>query len=61
MVWSKISIGGHTDLHIIWNDTLTVQPYADEILRLYVVHYAAVVGYSCLLMHNNARFLENML
>ncbi|GFT04850.1 transposable element Tcb2 transposase [Trichonephila clavipes] len=32
MVFGGISIGGHTDLHIIRNGTLTGRRYADEIL-----------------------------
>lgn len=55
MVWAGISIGGRTDLHIIRNGNLTAQRYADEILRPHVVPYAAAIGDSFLLMHDNAR------
>lgn len=44
------------DLHVIWNDTLTSQRHADEILKpkVDVVPYAAAIGYSFLLMHDNS-------
>ncbi|GFV54914.1 hypothetical protein TNCV_758641 [Trichonephila clavipes] len=51
MVWTGISTGGRTELHIILNDNLRVQRYADEILRPYVVPYN-----SFLLMLDNGRF-----
>ncbi|GFX55424.1 transposable element Tcb1 transposase [Trichonephila clavipes] len=66
MVWSGISIGGRTDLHIIRNGTLTGRRYADEILRLHVIPYAGAIGYSFVFQDDNARpnrarLVENML
>lgn len=55
MVWGVISIGGFTDEHIIQNNTLTVQMYADEILRSHVVPYTAAIGNFFMLMQENAR------
>jgi len=55
MVWDGISIGGRTDLHIIRNGTLTARMNADELLRLYVIPYAAAIGDSFVFQHDNAR------
>ncbi|GFU99339.1 transposable element Tcb2 transposase [Trichonephila clavipes] len=55
MVWGGISIGGRTDLHIIWNGTLTGQRYADEILRPLVIPYAGAIGDSFVFQDDNAR------
>ncbi|GFS88916.1 transposable element Tcb2 transposase [Trichonephila clavipes] len=66
MVWGGISIGGRTDLHIIWNGTLTGRRYADEILRPHVIPYAGAIGDSFVFQDDNARphrvrLVENML
>ncbi|GFT20335.1 transposable element Tcb2 transposase [Trichonephila clavipes] len=66
MVWSGISIGGRTDLHIIQNGTLTGRRYADEILRPHVIPYAGAIGYSFVFQDDNgrphrARLVENRL
>ncbi|GFX31009.1 putative DD41D transposase [Trichonephila clavipes] len=66
MVWGGISIGGRTDLHIIWNGTLTGRRYADEILRPHVIPYAGAIGDSFVFQNDNARphrarLVENML
>ncbi|GFY19191.1 transposable element Tcb2 transposase [Trichonephila clavipes] len=66
MVWGGISIGGHTDLHIIRNGTLTGRRYADEILRPHVIPYAGAIGDSFVFQDDNARphrarLVENML
>ncbi|GFY35875.1 transposable element Tcb1 transposase [Trichonephila clavipes] len=66
MVWGVISIGGRTDLHIIWNGTLTGRRYADEILRPHVIPYAGAIGDSFVFQNDNARphrahLVENML
>ncbi|GFY23727.1 transposable element Tcb2 transposase [Trichonephila clavipes] len=66
MVWSGISIGGRTDLHIIRNGTLTGRRYADEILRPHVIPYAGAIGDSFVFQDDNARphrarLVENML
>ncbi|GFV87232.1 transposable element Tcb1 transposase [Trichonephila clavipes] len=66
MVWGVISIGGRTDLHIIWNGTLTGRRYADEILRPHVIPYAGAIGDSFVFQDDNARphrahLVENML
>ncbi|GFV75627.1 transposable element Tcb2 transposase [Trichonephila clavipes] len=55
MVWSGISIGGRTDLHIIRNGTLKVRRYADEILRPHVIPYAGAIGDSFVFQDDNAR------
>ncbi|GFY16019.1 transposable element Tcb2 transposase [Trichonephila clavipes] len=55
MVWGGISIGRRTDLHIIWNGTLTGRRYADEILRPYVIPYAVAIGDSFVFQDDNAR------
>ncbi|GFU17436.1 transposable element Tcb2 transposase [Trichonephila clavipes] len=66
MVWSGISIGGRTDLHIIRNGTLMGRRYADEILRPHVIPYAGAIGESFVFQDDNARphrarLVENML
>ncbi|GFX34192.1 transposable element Tcb2 transposase [Trichonephila clavipes] len=66
MVWGGISIGGRTDLHIIWNGTLTGRRYADEILRPHVIPYTGAIGDSIVFQDDNARphrarLVENML
>lgn len=53
-------------LHIIQNGNLTTRTYADGILRLRVLPYSSAIGYSFILMHDNARhhtarFADNML
>ncbi|GFX52962.1 transposable element Tcb1 transposase [Trichonephila clavipes] len=55
MVWSRISIGGRTDLHIIRNGTLTGRRYADEILRPHVIPYAGAIRDSFVFQDDNAR------
>ncbi|GFW41574.1 DUF4817 domain-containing protein [Trichonephila clavipes] len=57
MVSAGIFIGRRTDLHIIRNDNLTAQRYADEILRLHAIPYTAAGDYFFLLMQNNAHEL----
>ncbi|GFU04425.1 hypothetical protein TNCV_252121 [Trichonephila clavipes] len=54
-VWTDISIGGRTDLHIVRNRNSTAQRYANEILRPYAVPYVAAISDSSLLMQDNAR------
>ncbi|GFW24592.1 transposable element Tcb2 transposase [Trichonephila clavipes] len=66
MVWGGISIGGRTDLHIIWNGTLAGRRYADEILRPHVIPYAGAIGDFFVFQDDNARphrarLVENML
>ncbi|GFV77536.1 transposable element Tcb2 transposase [Trichonephila clavipes] len=66
MVWGGISIGERTDLHIIWNGTLTSRRYADEILRPHVIPYVGAIGDSFVFQDDNARphrvpLVENML
>ncbi|GFV24789.1 hypothetical protein TNCV_882571 [Trichonephila clavipes] len=55
MVWAGINTGELTDLHIIRNGNLTAQSFANKILRLHVVPYAAAIGDSFLLIQDNAR------
>ncbi|GFX87030.1 transposable element Tc1 transposase [Trichonephila clavipes] len=52
MAWTSISIGGHTDLHIIRKGSLKTQRYATETLR---PHVATTIGDTFLLMQANAR------
>ncbi|GFW20801.1 DDE_3 domain-containing protein [Trichonephila clavipes] len=63
MVWAGITIGGRSDLHIIWNGILTAQRYANEILRSHIVLHIVAIGDSILLMQCNVRthLMENFL
>ncbi|GFU22470.1 hypothetical protein TNCV_1934731 [Trichonephila clavipes] len=45
MAWVGFITGGKSDLHRIRNVKLTAKKYADKILRLHVVPYAATFGY----------------
>lgn len=64
-VCGGISLGGRADLHVTWNGNLTVQRYADELLR-HVIPYAAVIRNSFVFplgksrLHK-ARLVKNML
>ncbi|GFU57308.1 uncharacterized protein TNCV_3634941 [Trichonephila clavipes] len=49
MVWTGISLGGHTDMHV------TGVIYRDEILDPYVRPYAGAIGNDFILMDDNAR------
>ncbi|GFX02238.1 uncharacterized protein TNCV_138141 [Trichonephila clavipes] len=40
MVWAGISLGGHTDLHVFQEGTLTGVTYRDEILDPFAHPYA---------------------
>ncbi|GBM74152.1 hypothetical protein AVEN_216161-1 [Araneus ventricosus] len=51
MVWAGISLGGHTDLHVIHGGTLTGVRYRDEILD----PYAGSFGNDFILIDDNAR------
>ncbi|GFW98892.1 transposable element Tcb2 transposase [Trichonephila clavipes] len=42
MVWAGISVGGHTDLHVFQEETLTGVRYRDAILDPFVHSYAAL-------------------
>ncbi|GFT40640.1 transposable element Tcb2 transposase [Trichonephila clavipes] len=55
MVWTGISLGGHTDLHMFQGETLTGVRYRDEILDPYVLPYAGAIGNDFILMDNNER------
>ncbi|GFX17901.1 hypothetical protein TNCV_2293491 [Trichonephila clavipes] len=48
-------VGGRTELHIIRNSNLTIQRYANEILRPQVIPHAAGFDGSHLLMQDNAK------
>ncbi|GFW18849.1 transposable element Tcb2 transposase [Trichonephila clavipes] len=54
-VWSGISLGGHTDLHVFQGGTLTGARYRDEILDPRVCPYAGAIGNDFFLMDDNAR------
>ncbi|GFV14315.1 uncharacterized protein TNCV_807471 [Trichonephila clavipes] len=51
----RISLGGHTDLHVFHGGTVTGLRYRDEILDPYVRPYAATIGNDFILMDDNAR------
>lgn len=55
MILGGINIAGCTDLHIIRNDKLMIQRYADVILRPHIVPFVEAIN-SCyfLSMHGNA-------
>ncbi|GBM63790.1 hypothetical protein AVEN_72210-1 [Araneus ventricosus] len=55
MVWTGISLGGHTDLHVFHRGTLTGVRYRDEILDPYVRPYAGAIGNDFILMDDNVR------
>ena len=55
MVWAGISAQGKTDLHVIYNGTLTDLRYVNEILVVYVPPYAGAVGENFILTDDNAR------
>lgn len=49
------STGGRTELHIIWNDNLTIERYADETLRFHVVPYVVAFTDSINLIYDKSR------
>ncbi|GFX21285.1 DDE_3 domain-containing protein [Trichonephila clavipes] len=51
----RISLGGHTDLHVFHGGTVTGLRYRDEILDPYVRPYASAIGNDFILMDDNAR------
>ncbi|GFW70613.1 DDB1- and CUL4-associated factor 13 [Trichonephila clavipes] len=55
LVWTGISLGGHTDLRVFHGGTVTGLRYRDEILDPYVRPYAAAIGNDFILMDDNAR------
>ncbi|GBM27373.1 hypothetical protein AVEN_120958-1 [Araneus ventricosus] len=55
MVWSGISLSGHTDLHVSHGGTRTGVRYRDEIFDPYVRPYAGAIGNDFILMDDNAR------
>ncbi|GFX88260.1 transposable element Tcb2 transposase [Trichonephila clavipes] len=55
LVWTGISLGGHTDLHVFHGGIVTGLRYRDEILDPYVRPYAAAIGNDFILMDDNAR------
>ncbi|GFX68793.1 transposable element Tcb1 transposase [Trichonephila clavipes] len=54
MVWSGISLGYHTDLHIFKRGSVMVVQYRDEVLEPIVRLYVEAVGPTFLLMDYNA-------
>ena len=44
MVWSGISLDGHTDLVVLHRGTLTAKRYRDVILHTHVRLYAGAIG-----------------
>ncbi|GBN04931.1 hypothetical protein AVEN_275562-1 [Araneus ventricosus] len=55
MFWVGISLGGHTDLHVFHEGTLTRVRYRDEILDPYVRPNAGAIGNDFIVMGDNAR------
>ncbi|GFV60981.1 trimethylguanosine synthase [Trichonephila clavipes] len=55
MVWTRNSLGGHTDLLVLQGGILSGVRYRDEILDPYVHLYAGAFGSNFLLMDDNAR------
>ncbi|GFT57004.1 transposable element Tcb1 transposase [Trichonephila clavipes] len=55
MVWTGVSLGYHTDLHIFKRGSVTAVRYRDDVLEPIVRLYAAVVGSTFVLIDNNAR------
>ena len=54
MVWTGISLGYRTDLHIFKHGSETAVRYRGEVLELIVRLYAAAVGPIFILMDDNA-------
>ncbi|GFU02856.1 transposable element Tcb2 transposase [Trichonephila clavipes] len=50
MVWTEISLGGYTDLHVFQGGTLTGVRYRNEILDPYVHPYVKAIGNDFILM-----------
>ena len=61
MLWTKISLGDHTNLHVLHGGNLTGVRYRDNILDAYVRPYAAVIGNDFILMDNNTRSHRDVL
>ena len=55
MVWTEIIIGKCKDLNILRNGSFMAQRHADKFPKHHPLPYAAVIGYSFLLMQNNER------
>ncbi|GFU68832.1 transposable element Tcb1 transposase [Trichonephila clavipes] len=55
MVWTEISLGYRTDLHIFKRGSVTAVRYRDEVLEPIVRLYAAAVDPTFVLMDDNAR------
>ncbi|GBM79360.1 hypothetical protein AVEN_236088-1 [Araneus ventricosus] len=55
MVWTGISLGGHTDLHVLHRGNLTGVRHRDEILDPYIRSYAGAIGKDFILMDDNVR------
>ncbi|GFY03329.1 transposable element Tcb1 transposase [Trichonephila clavipes] len=54
MVWTGISLGYHTDLHIFKRGSVTAVRYPDEVLEPIVRLYAGAIGPIFVLMDDNA-------
>ncbi|GBN88741.1 hypothetical protein AVEN_29495-1 [Araneus ventricosus] len=54
-VWSGISLGVHTDLHVFPRGTMNTQAYRDDILDAHVRPYARAIGDDFLLQDDNAK------
>ena len=55
MVYARISVDGHTDLYIIRNRALRSRRYSEEIFRLIVVPYTAIIEDNFMSMDDSCR------
>ena len=61
MLWTKISLGDHTNLHVLHGGNLTGVRYRDKILDAIVRPYATVLGNDFILMDDNIRLHRDVL
>ncbi|GFW55812.1 uncharacterized protein TNCV_121961 [Trichonephila clavipes] len=54
MIWARILLGAHTDLHVSHRGTLTDVRYRDENLDLHVRPYSGAIRYDFILMDDNS-------
>ena len=55
MVWVRISLGYHTDLHTYRRDSVMDVRYLDEVLDPTVKHYIATIALSFVFIDGNER------
>ena len=59
MVWARIFLGGHNDMHVLHGRNLTGMRYHDEILDAYVRPHAAAIGNDFILMDDNVTIISS--